>query len=106
MSVPDWWEAAILALGAWRIFHLLAYDDILDRPRNWVVGLEPGSTRRAEGNESLMDFLECPFCFGFWIALATWGAWEIWPHGTLVFMIPWMLSAGVVAAHKVLSSSE
>lgn len=100
MSIPDWWEFALLALAGWRIFHLLAYDDILDRPRNWAVGIRGGRG----GNEKVMDFLECPFCFGFWVVLLTWVAWQIEPHGTLVFCTPWALSAGVIGAHKVLSA--
>ena len=30
MNVPGWWDATLLALAAWRLFHLLAYDDIID----------------------------------------------------------------------------
>ena len=94
MSVPDWWEALLLALAAWRIFQLIAEDTILDGPRRYV-------TARLDAKWEL--FIECPYCSGAWLAAAWWVAWQIWPHGTLVVAVPWALSAGVVAAAKVLS---
>lgn len=102
--IPDWWEAVILGLAAWRVFHLLAFDDILNVPRNYISGLSQRATSRAGGREKVMEFIECPYCFGFWIALAWWGAWYIWPHETLVAGVPFMLSAALVAAHTFLSS--
>ena len=94
MSVPNWWQFALLALAAWRIFELIAEDEILNRPRRYVTAKLPGK---------LEDFITCPFCAGFWIAVAWWVAWQIWPHGTLVVAVPFALSAGVVAAAKVLT---
>ena len=41
MEVPNWYELALLSLAAWRIFHLVSDDDILDRPRRWVLRLDP-----------------------------------------------------------------
>ena len=111
MSVPDWWEAIILSLAAWRIFHLLAFDDILDRPRRYVTRLAPTWEKEGDATgdryrEGLGGFIECPFCLGFWIALGMWGAWQMWPHETLVFSAPWVLSALVVAGQKFLSADE
>ena len=106
MSIPDWYEVLLLGLASWRIFHLISRDDILNRPRNWLVGLKPGATSRNGGKQKLMDFIECPFCMGFWVALAMWGAWQLWPHGTLVFATPWVLSAVVIGANAFLSSDE
>ena len=94
MSVPDWWEALLLALAAWRIFQLIAEDTILDGPRRYV-------TAQLDAKWEL--FIECPYCAGFWIAVAWWAAWQIEPHWTLIVAVPWALSAGVVAAAKVLS---
>ena len=109
MNVPGWWDATLLALAAWRLFHLLAYDDILDRPRRYITRLAP--TWRQEGDstgekyrEKLGDFLTCPYCAGWWIALGWWIAWQLWPHGTLIAAVPFALSAGVIGAHKLLSS--
>lgn len=106
--IPGWWASLILALAAWRVFHLLAFDDILDRPRRYITRT-PSSWREGEPAPSsyragIGEFIECPYCFGFWIALVFFGAWEIWPHGTLVVATPLMLSAGLIGAHKYLSS--
>lgn len=95
MSVPDWWEAVLLALAAWRTFQLLAEDDILETPRRYVT---------ARLSDYWQDFLTCPYCAGFWIAVAWWAAWQIEGEWTLIVAVPWALSAGVVAAAKVLSS--
>lgn len=95
MSIPDWWEAALLGLAAWRTFQLLAADDLLDTPRRYVT------SRLSEYWE---DFLTCPYCAGFWMALAWWAAWQVWGDSTLVAATPFALSAVVIGAAKVLSS--
>lgn len=84
----------LLALAAWRVFQLIAEDEILNRPRRYV-------TARLDAKWQL--FIECPYCAGFWIAVAWWVAFQIWEFGTLVVAVPFALSAGVVAAAKVLS---
>lgn len=95
MNVPEVWEAVLLALAAWRTFQLLAEDDILDVPRRYV-------TDRI--SEYWEDFLTCPYCAGWWLALGWFAAWELWGDSTLVVATPFALSAGVIAAAKVLSS--
>lgn len=95
MSIPDWWEAVLLSLAAWRTFQLLAEDDILETPRRYVTDLL---------SEYWEDFLTCPYCAGFWIAVVWWLSWQLWEFGTLVVATPFVLSAGVVASAKVLSS--
>jgi uncharacterized protein DUF1360 len=109
VRIPDWWEAVLLAAAAWRVFQLIALDEILEGPRRYVTRL--GKTWKKDGNpipkeyrEKLAMFLICPYCAGFWIALAWWGAWQIWPTGTLIAATPWLLSAGVIAGHKLLAS--
>ena len=108
MSVPNWWSATLLALAAWRIFHLLAFDTIFDSPRRKLLRLN--KTWKQEGDatgenyrEAWGLFITCPYCAGFWIALAWWGAWQIWPHGTLVAATPFVINAGVIAAQRLLS---
>lgn len=83
MSVPSWYELVLLALAAWRTFRLICCDTILDRPRVWLCSRSP---RR-------LDFLECPFCLGFWVALGWWIAFEIRPHGSLVVAAVFAISA-------------
>ena len=95
VRIPDWWQFTLLGLAAWRVFQLISADDILDRPRRYVT---------ARLSEQWQDFISCPYCIGFWIALAWWGAWEKWPHGAVVVSAPLALSAGVIAGARMLSS--
>jgi len=106
--IPDWWEVILFSLAAWRLWHLIAEDDILDRPRRYVTRL--GLKWEKEGDPvppgyrvGLANWLTCPYCFGAWVALAWWGAWLIWPYETLVAATPFVLSTGVVGAAKALS---
>lgn len=108
MNIPNWYELLLLGAAAWRIFQLISDDDILDRPRRYLLRL--GNEWEKEGDPvpsnyrvSTGIFITCPYCAGFWIALAWWGAWQIWPHATLVIAVPFVISAGVVALAKVLS---
>ena len=109
MNIPDWWEAFLLAAAAWRCFQLAAFDDLFDKPRRYVTRLGPkwqkdGDETPEAFRANLALFLTCPYCFGFWIALAWWAAWQAWPHGTLVVAVPLALSAGLVGVHRFLSS--
>lgn len=105
-NIPGWWESLLLALAAYRIFRLLAEDTILDRPRRAALRLDaewqnddddPGPRYRQEWGL----FLTCPYCAGFWIALAWWLAWLLWPHATVLVAVPWALSAVVAFFAKV-----
>jgi hypothetical protein len=96
LNIPNWYEALLLALAAWRVFQLIAYDDIFTPLWDRL----PDKVR--EGKTG--DFISCPYCFGFWIALAWWAAWQAWEHGTLVAAAVFAISAGVVGAHKLLGS--
>ena len=97
MNVPNWYELALLALAAWRVFQLLGDDEILERPRRYVTG---------KLDEKWELFLLCPYCAGFWIGVLWWLAWLAWPYETLVVAVPWAISAGVIGASKILSSDE
>ena len=58
MTVPPVWAFVLGSLAAWRIWKLFSTDDILERPRE---KLAPEGTKRRE-------FLDCPYCAGFWIS--------------------------------------
>lgn len=94
-DVPDWWQAILLFTAAWRTFHLLAYDDIAQPFRRYV-------TREKEGK--VHDFLTCPFCLGFWLVVAWWLAWILFPEGALITATPFALSAGLIGVHHFLST--
>ena len=98
----------VVALAAWRTWHLLALDDILDRPRRYVTRLgdwrEDGDTVPADYRQGIAEFLECPYCFGAWIACAWVVAWAVWPEGTWWAALPFAVSAAVIAVAHWLSS--
>lgn len=71
VSVPNLYELVVLALAAFRTWQLLANDLILERPRRHVTGV-------------WADWLSCCWCSGLWFAFGWIGAWEAWPHPTLV----------------------
>ncbi len=85
-----WWPFILIGLAAYRTWRLLADDTILDRPRAWVVR-----------SERVSEFASCCWCLGFWVAVAWWASWELWPHGTVLVSVPIALAAvvGLVASH-------
>lgn len=98
MSVPNWYEILLLAAAAFRVWRLISEDSILDKPRRYVTRL--GNKWQKEGDPlpkeyrfGLAGFIDCPWCSGAWIGLAWWGAWQEWPHGTLVAAAPFAISA-------------
>jgi hypothetical protein len=115
--VPNWYALALLAAAAWRVWHLLAHDSILDWPRRRVLRLDPdwrsdakpGQPGYDPGNDYRLKwalFLTCFYCAGFWIGAAWWAAFEITQHWTLVAAVPFAISALVVAAGKTLTQDE
>lgn len=101
MTVPGPWAAFILIAAAYRIWRLLAEDEVLTRPRRWVTNLpqdwEEGDPIPDDYRIKLANFISCPACFGFWISLAVWLMWEVTSHWTEVFAMPLVISAGVIA---------
>src|SRR5687768_9313928 len=101
-------EIVILGLAAWRIFQLLAFDDILDQPRRYITRLgeqweKEGDVVPREYREKWALFLTCPYCLGFWL----WAAWLIawWIDDRTVYPALFFGGHGlVIAAHKLLSS--
>lgn len=107
MTIPNWYQMLLLAGAAFRIWRLLAEDDLLDWPRRKLLRLgewrEEGDLIPANYHRSLGKFLTCSWCFGAWVALIWWMAWEVWPHGTIIAAVPWVLSAVVGAIAKLLA---
>jgi hypothetical protein len=83
-----------LALAAWRTWHLIALDDITDRPRRYVT----------EGRDKLLEFVECPYCMGFWVALAWVAGFAIDDDVALWIAMPLAVNAGVIGLARVMSS--
>lgn len=94
--IPDWYEFVLLALIAFRLWRLLAEDDILERPRRWLVrlprdwdeGPDPNHPRQPpkEYKEKWALFITCPWCAGAWISLLTYIVYLAtlgeWPDNT------------------------
>lgn len=109
MSVPNWYEALLLTLAAWRLFHLIAFDDILDRPRRYITRLVPGWKREGDATgeqyrAGLACFIVCPFCAGFYLSVLVWVAWLVFPTETVWLAVPLAINAGVIGAQRLLSS--
>jgi hypothetical protein len=109
LNIPDWYELALLALAAWRLFHLVAFDDILDRPRRYITRLnrtwkQEGDATGLRYREGLASFITCPFCMGFWTSVLVWVGWLVFPTETLWVAVPLALNAGLIGAQRVLSS--
>lgn len=84
--IPEPWEFALLALAAFRVWKLVGDDAVLDRPREAIL---------ARLSETWDYFIICPWCAGFWITLAWWGAWLALDTTALVAATPFALSAAV-----------
>lgn len=81
MTLPNWYALLLLSLASYRTWKLLAEDTILDPIRD----------RMGYG----LQFVRCPWCLGFWVGLAWWGAFELWPHGTPIAAVPFVISVVV-----------
>jgi hypothetical protein len=97
MNVPQWYAVVLLTLASFRTWKLLADDDIMDRARRWVtrLGKWDAGPFPDDYRQKLAEFINCPWCFGFWISLAWWGAWQWLPHATLVAASVFAISAVV-----------
>jgi hypothetical protein len=117
LAAPLWLHVLIIGAAAWSTFQLVAFDDILDRPRRYVLrmgkewqpGLDPKTRRPYEVPDDyrleLGIFVTCPYCAGFWIWVAWITAWLV----TSWTLIPALILGGralVVAGHKLLAKEE
>lgn len=102
MTVPDWWAAVLLALAAYRTFRLVGEDKITERPRHRL--LYELEFRREGRGTYWQEFITCPWCAGFWIALVWFAAFELWEHATVVAAVPFAISTvvGLIAGVQAL----
>jgi hypothetical protein len=90
--VPTPFEALLLGLAAWRTWRLVANDDLTEPLRE-----------RYLKNEKVLDFVECPYCLGAWIAGAWVVAFATWSDGTLWAALVMALASVPVHVHHWLS---
>lgn len=118
--VPDWWQFAVLALAAYRIYRLGARDTITEPlrakvsyPDDQAITLDdsPFTTPEIEVVGAAPEFpkgwriylatlIRCPWCAGFYVSATVWIAWVIWPLWTLFLAVPWALSCVLGIAKK------
>lgn len=95
----SWWAFILVSLAAFRTTRLVGWDTILDGPRDLLTKRSTATAVHSRYRPGVDKFLHCAWCLGFWVALAWWGAWELWPHATTVAATPFAIGAivGVVA---------
>ena len=79
---------AVLALGAYRITHLITTDAIADGFRNWVWSKFPPMTK-------IGYLITCNWCTGFWVSFAVVVGASILPQITFVVSLIMAISAVV-----------
>lgn len=92
--MPSPFEAVLLALASWRVWHLIANDDITERPRAWALERLHGKWK---------DFIECPYCAGFHVSLAWVVAYVVFPTEAVWAALPFALNTAVVVVNHWLS---
>lgn len=77
--IPEPYQFVLLALIAYRVWRLVAEDDILEKPRRWLVRLpqnwQEGDSFPRKYREELALFINCPWCAGAWISLLVYIFW-------------------------------
>ncbi len=71
--IPAPWQGIVLALAVWRLWRLVAVDDL--------PLLDPLHRRLGQDYPTVHKWLTCPFCSGAWfsaLALACWWANATW----------------------------
>lgn len=95
--MPDALEFLVLLLASYRVTRLLGQDDLppLVRLRERLTRPYMGQDGWEFGRPTLAYFLSCPFCLGWWVSLAVYGAWLSAPRPTLYAMTPFAISGAV-----------
>lgn len=96
----SWVFEPLLALAAFRVWRLVAEDDLTDRPRRWLLRLgdqwrEDGDPVPDDYRAGLAAFLVCPWCLGFWLAAGWWLAWLATDEWATGLAVPFAMSAAV-----------
>lgn len=99
--IPGPWLFILASLAVYRLWRLLAEDEILEPVRRKILryeGWTPDQDLPDEYRVKWRDFLVCPWCCGGWLSLLAVIAWSAvygWP-GVLPFLATWFgLSAAV-----------
>ncbi len=107
----------VLALAAARLARLITTDDLLDKPREWVLRRWPsedtlfGDSEVNEGRLSTGvevfreddgwyawvpsrwgDLVTCVWCVSFWIGVLVWTAYQFYPDAIVLAAVPFAFS--------------
>ena len=96
--IPTWWELTLAALAVYRLWRLLADDEILEVPRRKLLryeGWQEGEDLPDGYRVKWRDFLVCPWCAGFWLSVLAWVFWLFFPAAALVVATPFAVSTVV-----------
>lgn len=108
--LPEPFELFLLVAASFRLWRLLAEDDILDMPRRWLLRLpqtwKNGDTIPPGYREKLATFLVCPWCLGFWVSLGFYLSWTWQSEWTLYVAVVGAISAAVGLIRGVLDPPE
>jgi hypothetical protein len=87
LTVGDWFDFGLQEAPQLTTRTLIGPTD-----QPYAIYFRPPVTER---RYYLSKLLRCPWCAGWWISLATWLAWEAWPHAVMVGAAPFAISAVV-----------
>jgi len=95
VSIPSVWEFALGALAVFRIYRLIAEDEIAQRPRDWAADWIEDHLDR-----DLTVLITCPWCLGTYLTLAAWGFWLLAPTAATFLAAPLAFMAIVALISK------
>ncbi len=111
--IPSPWAGVLLALGTFRLWRIVGWDDFppILRVRDWLTRArlttrgtmnarmgqtgEPTTVVVEYGRPLLAHFLGCSYCAGFWVSVGVYLAWLWQPTWVMYGMAPLALSAAV-----------
>lgn len=81
----------LIGLATYRLWRLVAVDNILDRPRDWFYNRANGPVSRWFG-----EMIGCVWCLGFWIAGGMTATAALTYHwGWLEALVVWVAASAV-----------
>lgn len=115
---PGPWEFVLLALAAYRVFRLVAKDSITEPIRAAASYPDDEAVTLGYDDEGLVvigmeeeskplrvyvaTLLRCPWCMGFYVSVAAWGAWLADSRVALFVAAPLAISGAVGLVSKTL----
>jgi hypothetical protein len=113
-GLPAWLTTGILVLATYRIVRLIGWDEfppvarVRDRllqvtvDRSMTERHPQGQPPRRAGRPGWQQFVECPYCSGFWIGLLILAVYWAAGDWTLVVLAPFALNGAVGITARML----